>query len=659
MTTQDVRTRQEQLRGLRVLVVDNDPAIRRLHASLLQLWRCRPVVAEGEGDDLDDSAIRLAKKYRCQLALVDMRLRDDTNPRDWSGLALAKRLQPTLAIIVSGLGDRQAVRNALKTGNVYDFVGKEDGPEELAETMARAAKEKKIGPFRLPVTWSNRLSSAILRREILPDQPDVPDDEADELISRLFAEHRHVTLELIDNLVELSERVSAPRGKTRVFRATVDFRSVNHVVKLSRVDKIRREIENYNKYLKDGLPGNYRPEKVGEALLWDLGAVAYSYVGTSGLDLPGESQTFTKYYRATGDVERILAPLRHFFGPTSWGSYYQRDRLQFEGSLFEAYDAVWRGQLSQALAGWHAHDRTRVFPHLPALMINPTRWLAEHLYEVHFVGLLLEIVTHGDLHGDNLFVSPHHAWPIDFERTGPGPSLRDFVELIQDIVTRIAQFEEGDLPVLYALAVAICRPDRPDVEMDMPVAVREHAEARKAFEVVQRLLKIAVELAHYRNRRELLWGLLLNSLFVATLLSEDEADPRRTRSLLLASVICYRLERWGQDAWLPPELPRVEFTSVMAAPQPPAGRNEEPNLPGNGMFFVDEEDRARAIEALRETIKATRRRRDALEVQAARAGIGVDPAISTEIADLDARLVDLEKRLRELEAGKAAAEQER
>ena len=168
-------------------------------------------------------------------------------------------------------------------------------------------------------------------------------------------------------------------------------------------------------------------------------------------------------------------------------------------------------------------------------------------------------VTHGDLHGDNLFVDAQNAWPIDFERTGPGPILRDFVELIQDLLTRAARFSLADLPVFYELAVAICTPIRPDQRMQMTQAIKDHPEAHKAFAVVQDLQLLAATRTQYTDRREYLWGLLLNSLFVVRLLDQEQDTTRREITLLLAAVICDRLACWGKQDWRPKDSPPLNW----------------------------------------------------------------------------------------------------
>jgi uncharacterized protein (DUF342 family) len=61
-----------------------------------------------------------------------------------------------------------------------------------------------------------------------------------------------------------------------------------------------------------------------------------------------------------------------------------------------------------------------------------------------------------------------------------------------------------------------------------------------------------------------------------------------------------------------------------------------------------DEDRESEVAALRELIRANRRRLNQRQLQAARYGIGVDPSISIEIEDLTKEIDTLERRLKQL-----------
>lgn len=577
------------LEQLRVLVVENSESWRSDHAFNLSLWHCQPVIAEGDGKALLNDAENKAQQERCQIAIVDMHLLEDFDSNDISGLELVPRLRPAISIIMSGSHDRRKAVQALRKYGAANFVGKEDGPEVLQEALIEIAKEHAIASYRLKLEWSHNLSSPKLRDLLFGEHSDVPDDEVEEVISRLFLTNQRVVLTLISGDEPSSEHISAIRPRSRVFRANVDHQPAFIIVKLARADKIKREVQNYKDHVQLGNPGLFRPELLNEVRLWDLGAAAFSYLGNPGLGTLHGPKTFTSYYHSIDSTEQILVPLYDFFSDSNWGIEYTANVTILKCSLFEAYDSVLHNALSKQLDGWRSHERLRSFPNLPGSLPNPTRWLTEHYRESGLIQAR-QAVTHGDLHGDNLFVYEGHAWSIDFERTGPGPILRDFVELTHDILTRCAAFTDHDLPVFYELTVMIAAPRLPSEVMRPTAAIVAHQEALKAFLVVKELQQLAYQRTHYLDQREYLWSLLLNSMFVVTLLPEN--DRRRMRTLLLASVICGRLERWDHRTWMPrdwsPVMP-VDPPRTAGAPSkpntaPPAQKDLAKNSSHTGLF---------------------------------------------------------------------------
>lgn len=565
MTIQE-KAAEAALRGLRVLVVDNDRVLREQTVELLRRWGCDPVAPEGEGDVLLAGAREAARRHCCQLALVDMRLFDDDDNSDISGLKLASELGPTLSIVMSNHGDFRTVKQAFHDYHVLDFIPKVDGPEALERALRHEVAAHTIGGRHMEIEWAGLLSSAALGERLVDQSRNAPADEADDLLGRMFRPARRLVLTPLAADAPASDMPLSPsalpslRRDSRIFLAQIDDQPALTVVKIAKRQKILHEIDNYQRYVENGLPSLFRPELRCKLALWNLGAVGYRFVGNSDLSSSDTFPSFYNFYRATEDPEQILAPLRHFFDPGNWGYWYQTNVTPLGRSLFSAYDEMLRHKLSRYFPEWGAQRPRMGFAGIADDMPNPMRWLADNHTRSSEVLNSRQAVTHGDLHGDNLFVSATHAWPIDFERTGPGPILRDFIELVQDILTRAALFGPADLPLVYDLAVAICAPQHPGRPMRSTARIEAHPEARKALRVVAGLQRLAVDLARYSDRREYLWGLLFNHLFVLARLHEHRSTPRYQHTALMASVICRRLSGWGPAApWPPPGWPPVDW----------------------------------------------------------------------------------------------------
>ncbi len=179
---------------------------------------------------------------------------------------------------------------------------------------------------------------------------------------------------------------------------------------------------------------------------------------------------------------------------------------------------------------------------MPVSITNPVLWVLKHLDDSLFLEVR-QAITHGDLHGDNLFVDGERAWAIDFERTGPGHILRDFVELETDILTRLAPFADANLSRFYELTATLTEASDPLTPFQPTAQLLADPETYKVLEVISGLRRLAYEVAHPEDFREYLWGLLLDTVFVATLVSED--SPQRERALLLGGMFCERLQHWA------------------------------------------------------------------------------------------------------------------
>jgi aminoglycoside phosphotransferase (APT) family kinase protein len=160
-------------------------------------------------------------------------------------------------------------------------------------------------------------------------------------------------------------------------------------------------------------------------------------------------------------------------------------------------------------------------------------------------------VTHGDLHADNLLIDDsQHGWVIDFERTGEGHALQDFVELESDIVTRFACTGEA-FSSFYYFCLVIASGNTID-EIPFHHAALTHAETQKLLATIASIRTLAVRCTHITDMRQYLLGLYFNTIFRATINSSEQHQQSEMRAWMLASILCYRLAHWG-ELWPPKE----------------------------------------------------------------------------------------------------------
>jgi CheY-like chemotaxis protein len=523
----------------RVLIVDNDPRVGEDLLAMLQPLGYHVEIAQGIGRGLLEQAKAIAHRFRPHVAVVDLRLLDEFRD-ERSGFELLESLKSIRHILYSAYLTPEVIREAVKKYEAAGWVGKSESPQQLLDAIADAVREScaysRHFSIQLPSIWT----ADHIIQTLFPDDTTLPLDIVDDVLSQLFPGHRGVMLEMIGG--EIITASQASRGRSVALKAWPDdLQPV--VVKLAPARIIQKEGERYREYVKDRLIGRFYAQLERPIEFWELGGAVYSFLGSSLKTLP----SFSTFYRMETDSRVILKPLRHFFTEI-WSGYYAQPLPNGRISLFQMYDEALH--LKERLESFSNQEKTRAYPGLPVRLINPVPWVLRHADDSLIPGAR-QAITHGDLHGDNLFVDGEHAWAIDFERTGPGHILRDLAELEVDIVTRIVLLPAYQL---YELAVTLAEPGEPKKPVRPTAHLRADTETRKALHVVSGLRKLAYEATHYLDSREYLWALLLDSLFVATLVSED--NPQRDRALLLGSVLCGRLRHWGKE-WPPKDFPQI------------------------------------------------------------------------------------------------------
>lgn len=528
----------------RVLIVDNNERNSQSYKRLVQHWGFAPVIATGKGSKLIENAKSLAQQERCQFAIVDMRLMDDLDTEDLSGIELVAHLQPAICILVSASADLEYAQKSLKSGAVA-FLGKDQGPETLKENLLSRARTRcanirrlEIGPPEMIDYISNAFAKNI---------PIAYHDQILDVLSELFPKASTLTLEKIGYDPQSPAISSAPRPRSVVVRVREDEREPV-IVKLARRHKIEIEQRNYDSFIDDRLVGQYKTILSKSTLLWDIGGAELTNVGVSAVSFANLLHTES--------TENLAACLERFF-TRIWSSHYKKAAPKDNASIFELYCDVWGREWLDRARALLDFDPAQIMDANRWTVANaphPIRWFFEHIAETpsHDLSLVEQTytaVTHGDLHGDNLLVDEFfNAWVIDFERSGPGHILQDFAELESDIITRLdcGQQHLGDF---YALCLAICQPTElgglPGIDPSAP----PQNPYQKALHIIHHLRRLARLCTPITSTREYLLGLFFNTIFRATLIEQNHITCQH-RALMLASILAHRLEHWGEP-WPP------------------------------------------------------------------------------------------------------------
>ena len=535
----------------RVLIVDNDTRTCESLNELLSHWGYNVVIAEGDGETLLVDAQKKAHEHRCQSAIVDMRLIDDFDIDDKSGLDLVEKLKPTVSLVMSGYGSDQTASESLEEKGAVSFIGKQWSPailkqklERVVHSICASKKNLVIEPYQIIDDVIHILFRGI---------KDEHHDQFCDVLTRLFPSAHHLRIEKLGRENDLSDFSTAPRPTSvvlKVYEKIADEELQPVIVKLARAEKIEKEVSAYKNFVWRRLVGLYNANMEDSVVLWDIGGAIYSYFGNL-------SVTPFYQYAKVENLNNISNCLRNFFCST-WSKHYRGAKEKLNVSLFEVYREVWGIKWYERALKFRDFDPAKVMEQelwKKAQAPQPVDWLIHNIADnkkddASRVEQTYIAVTHGDLHGDNLLVDENHnAWVIDFERCGEGHILQDFIELEADIINRVRVDEETD--PFFQLCIAVATPKKiQSIPVDRFRLI--DPEIRKSLEIIAMIRTLAYETIAISNAREYLLGLLFNTIFRATITPDKPLTDHQKRALMLASIICHRLDHWDEP-WPPEE----------------------------------------------------------------------------------------------------------
>jgi ActR/RegA family two-component response regulator len=538
----------------RILIVDNDKGTTKIFSELVSHWGFVPVLAEGEGISLVEDARKKARDLRCQLALIDMRLIDNSDDDDISGLNLINQIKPAVSIVVTGHGSANLAIKSIHEKGAANFVGKEDGAIALKEKIQREAakivargRPIKIVPDEILTTIGSILFDV--------STPTQYHDQIVDILARLFPDAHYLHLKKMFTSELNTGFSTAPRPRSIVLRVYEDdLQPV--IVKFARRHKITTEVERFKKYIDGRLVGGFKPTLSGYVELWDIGGIKLSYVGNI-------VETFTHFFK-TQPFENIEKSLERFFSYT-WSAHYQKTRQETDVSLFKLYCSVWGiewVERAEKLRNTNPNDAMGHSHWRKTGAKDPLQWLLEDIVkdkirDASIISNVSIAVTHGDLHADNIIIDDsNNAWVLDFERSGEGHALQDFIELESDIINRIAGLSD-DFQTFYHLCILLTSMEELGSNITPVHPSLLSNDVQKVIRTIATIRRLAHKCTGVTDAREYLFGLFFNTIFRATITKAQEKSQQR--ALMLAGILCHRLEHWD-DTWPPDVWDELQFS---------------------------------------------------------------------------------------------------
>lgn len=538
-----------------LLFADNDPDFLDTRSEELE----RAGFEVLKASSVEQAEQILQDKY-VHLLITDLRLRDDSDDRDTTGLTLAKKkaYHSIPKIILTRFPGYEHVREALGPAlnalpPAVDFVAKQEGPKVLVQSVNDAFTKYVRINWNLTIRCGAQLSFFHLVDQITPeiDRVQLSDraDELEDLFRCLFYDSSQVT---ISRLLTWREK----RVILVVFAFSKEGIESQYVVSCGYKQDIQAEEDHYQTFVpKGGGRGSTVRFKSAETPHF----AATAYLLTDGV--LGETTTLTQFYRDS-PAEMVMQALSQLFASTL-APWYKTGRFREEEQTLAELVIEWPGLskttlspaileprleslckecLSAGLAqlDYSPHQLTlHLSGRTPLSYPNPISCLSEARQVLNPPFLCGTI--HGQLDGDSILIDRQaRTWLIDFSQTGQGPLLRDFVSLESAI--KLELLSTTNVQTRYELEKRLTALSSLDVEIDIADLESEAQKALRAIQCIRHHASSVMggELESY------LGGLLFCA---AGYLADYDPTLRHTRqelipylhSLLSAAILCQRL----------------------------------------------------------------------------------------------------------------------
>lgn len=427
----------------KILLMDNDKDFLEVHGRLLVQAGYEVLNANSTTE-----ATALLVDQFVHLAILDVRMEDDEDPQDISGLKLAETEvnQAIPIIFLTAYPSWEYAKKALgaaSTGlQIADMVDKADGPDALLQAVEKAFTNYVLVNDQLVIRWNERekLSFAffitLLEPQLATEDLPVRISEIEALFRRLFHNSNQLTVSRLFK-----------RGENIIFLELSAYNALGRESQYVVACGLKETVANERKRHQVMLPqasqtGNLVSERIAETTRF--ASTAYSLNGAEIAELVN----FTAFYQSQS-AEVVAEVLDHLFETTlhtwySQGRYYERqetgdtffkDWLRLEAltqaEFEERAQSICREILDSGLAEVTLSPyqlQWQLSPECSETYPNPITFLYQK--QSALAPPFLCGTTHGQLSGDSILVSPEaRAWVLDFGWMAQGPLIRDFVAL--------------------------------------------------------------------------------------------------------------------------------------------------------------------------------------------------------------------------------------
>lgn len=477
----------------KILFVDNDPDFLATRAEFLE----RAGFHVYKAMTLVDAEEHLSNGW-VHLAVLDVRMMDDDDEKDFSGMTLinADFTQAITKIVLTSFNTpqiRDFVRAVKQTQPLMlDVIEKADGPDALIAVVSEAFTRHIRINWNLTIDWKARDSFSLIKLiepGIEGERVINRAEEFEDLFRRLFYEKDHIRIERL--LWWLDGRIALV-----VFAFKEGQKPESHIVVCGKNEIVNKEAERFKEFAPK-VPGD-SGVTLGEKMCAETTHFAANAYTFANCDLENV-QTLIDLYRL-GPERTFNAALNSLYQFTLKGWHQEKLIRETRHNLQDLY--IERLHLADALSQQYLEERVKVVEtQIPTLKVNIER--AEGKLTARFntgsftypdpilnISQLIEtnqpvllITVLGTLSGDNILTdATGRTWLTDFAEAGSAPQFWNFVSL--EAAIRFDWVDTSDLLRRHEMENSLintdfAKPDTRDLESVVGKPTRAIATVRK------------------------------------------------------------------------------------------------------------------------------------------------------------------------------------